>query len=129
MQNNNILSVKNLYKLYGMEKSAAAKLKKSGTDKDEIFKKNRRNHSGLGRVYGHSNYITGCSIKRHNFYGGRDQISYCGNYRGWEFKGNCVEGSGAVIHVVNVKIVGGQRPPLCSKDYMWQTKRPRATLL
>ncbi len=39
MQNNNILSVKSLYKLYGMEKSAAAKLKKSGTDKDEIFKK------------------------------------------------------------------------------------------
>ncbi|NMA04497.1 MAG: glycine betaine/L-proline ABC transporter ATP-binding protein [Clostridiales bacterium] len=39
MQNNNILSVKNLYKLYGMEKSAATRLKKSGTDKDEIFKK------------------------------------------------------------------------------------------
>lgn len=39
MQNNNILSVRNLYKLYGMEKSAATKLKKSGSDKDEIFKK------------------------------------------------------------------------------------------
>ena len=39
MQNNNILSVRNLYKLYGIEKSAATKLKKSGVDKDEIFKK------------------------------------------------------------------------------------------
>ncbi len=39
MQNNNILSVRNLYKLYGMEKGAATKLRKSGIDKDEIFKK------------------------------------------------------------------------------------------
>lgn len=39
MQNNNILSVRNLYKLYGMEKGAATKLRKSGVDKDEIFKK------------------------------------------------------------------------------------------
>lgn len=39
MQNNNILSVRNLSKLYGMEKGTATKLKKSGVDKDEIFKK------------------------------------------------------------------------------------------
>ena len=39
MQNNNILSVENLYKLYGMEKNTAIKLKKSGIDKNEIFKK------------------------------------------------------------------------------------------
>ena len=39
MQNNNILSVRNLYKLYGMEKGTATKLRKSGADKDEIFKK------------------------------------------------------------------------------------------
>lgn len=39
VQNNNILSVRNLSKLYGMEKGTATKLKKSGVDKDEIFKK------------------------------------------------------------------------------------------
>ena len=39
MQNNNILNIKNLSKLYGMEKNAAIRLKKSGMDKDEIFKK------------------------------------------------------------------------------------------
>lgn len=39
MKNNNILNVKNLYKLYGMEKGTATRLKKSGVDKDEIFKK------------------------------------------------------------------------------------------
>lgn len=39
MKNNNILNVRNLYKLYGMEKGTATRLKKSGVDKDEIFKK------------------------------------------------------------------------------------------
>ncbi len=39
VQNNNILNVRNLYKLYGMEKGTATRLKKSGVDKDEIFKK------------------------------------------------------------------------------------------
>ncbi|HZJ76881.1 MAG TPA: betaine/proline/choline family ABC transporter ATP-binding protein [Oscillospiraceae bacterium] len=39
MQNNNILSVKNLSKLYGTEKNTAVRLKKSGANKDEIFKK------------------------------------------------------------------------------------------
>ncbi|HZX21590.1 MAG TPA: glycine betaine/L-proline ABC transporter ATP-binding protein [Clostridia bacterium] len=39
MQNNNMLSVRNLYKLYGMEKGAATKLRRAGADKDEIFKK------------------------------------------------------------------------------------------
>lgn len=39
MQNNNILSVRNLSKLYGTEKSVAVKLKKSGADKDTIYKK------------------------------------------------------------------------------------------
>ncbi len=39
MQNNNIISVRNLSKLYGMEKNAATRLKKSGMNKDEIFKR------------------------------------------------------------------------------------------
>lgn len=38
MENNNILSVKNLSKLYGVEKSKAIKLKKLGKDKDAIYK-------------------------------------------------------------------------------------------
>lgn len=38
MENNNILSVKNLSKLYGNERSKAIKLKKSGKDKDTIYK-------------------------------------------------------------------------------------------
>lgn len=37
--NENILSVKNLYKLYGAEKSKTIKLKQSGVDKNEIYKK------------------------------------------------------------------------------------------
>ncbi|RBP61386.1 glycine betaine/proline transport system ATP-binding protein [Alkalibaculum bacchi] len=37
--NENILSVKNLYKLYGSEKSKTLKLKQSGADKNEIYKK------------------------------------------------------------------------------------------
>ena len=37
--NENILSVKNLYKLYGAEKSKTLKLKQSGVDKNEIYKK------------------------------------------------------------------------------------------
>lgn len=39
MQNNNILSVRNLSKLYGTEKGRAVKLKNSGLDKDTIYKK------------------------------------------------------------------------------------------
>ena len=41
MTNNNdtILEVKNLYKLYGNDKSKAIKLKESGLDKDSIYKK------------------------------------------------------------------------------------------
>lgn len=41
MTNNNdtILEVKNLYKLYGNDKSKAIKLKESGSDKDSIYKK------------------------------------------------------------------------------------------
>lgn len=41
MTNNNdtILEVKNLYKLYGNDKSKAVKLKESGLDKDSIYKK------------------------------------------------------------------------------------------
>ncbi|HZJ98993.1 MAG TPA: glycine betaine/L-proline ABC transporter ATP-binding protein [Tissierellaceae bacterium] len=38
MENNNILSIKNLSKLYGTEKSKATKLKKAGKDKDTIYK-------------------------------------------------------------------------------------------
>ncbi|NLY45451.1 MAG: betaine/proline/choline family ABC transporter ATP-binding protein [Tissierella sp.] len=38
MENNNILSIKNLSKLYGVEKSKAIKLKKLGKDKDAIYK-------------------------------------------------------------------------------------------
>ena len=37
--NESILSVKNLYKLYGAEKSKTIKLKQSGVDKNEIYKK------------------------------------------------------------------------------------------
>lgn len=41
MTNNNesILSVKNLYKIYGSEKNKAIKMKQSGTDKNVIYKK------------------------------------------------------------------------------------------
>lgn len=39
MKNNNILSIKNLSKLYGVEKSRAFKMKSSGVSKDEIYKK------------------------------------------------------------------------------------------
>ncbi|OZV13043.1 glycine betaine/L-proline ABC transporter ATP-binding protein [Tissierella sp. P1] len=39
MKNNNILSIKNLSKLYGVEKSRAFKMKNSGVSKDEIYKK------------------------------------------------------------------------------------------
>lgn len=39
MQNNNILSIRNLSKLYGTEKNRAVKLKNSGLDKDTIYKK------------------------------------------------------------------------------------------
>lgn len=39
MKNNNILSIKNLSKLYGVEKSRAFKMKSSGVFKDEIYKK------------------------------------------------------------------------------------------
>lgn len=41
MTNNNesILSVKNLYKIYGSEKNKAVKMKQSGTDKNVIYKK------------------------------------------------------------------------------------------
>ena len=38
MENNNILSIENLSKLYGTEKSKATKLKKAGKDKDTIYK-------------------------------------------------------------------------------------------
>src|SRR5699024_3436201 len=38
---NHILSVRNLSKLYGPEKSNAIKLKKSATDKNEIYKKTK----------------------------------------------------------------------------------------
>ena len=41
MENNTILSVKNLYKLYGNEKTRARKLKEAGKDKDEIYSKTR----------------------------------------------------------------------------------------
>ena len=37
--NENILSVKNLYKIYGSEKNRATKMKQSGTDKNTIYKK------------------------------------------------------------------------------------------
>ena len=37
MENNIILSVENLTKLYGNEKNKAIKLKKSGADKDTIY--------------------------------------------------------------------------------------------
>ncbi len=39
MKNNNILSIKNLSKLYGVEKSRAFKMKSSGASKDEVYKK------------------------------------------------------------------------------------------
>ena len=41
MTNNNdtILSVKNLYKLYGSDRNKAIKLKEQGLDKNEIYKK------------------------------------------------------------------------------------------
>jgi glycine betaine/proline transport system ATP-binding protein len=39
MNNNNILSIKNLSKLYGVEKSRAFKMKRSGVSKDEVYKK------------------------------------------------------------------------------------------
>lgn len=39
MNNDVLLSVKNLYKLYGTEKSKAIKLKESGADKNTIYKK------------------------------------------------------------------------------------------
>lgn len=39
MENKNILSVKNLSKLYGNEKSKAIKMKEEGATKDEIYKK------------------------------------------------------------------------------------------
>ena len=39
MENNSILSVKNLSKLYGTEKNKAIKLKKSNNDKDTIYQK------------------------------------------------------------------------------------------
>ncbi|MDI9475709.1 MAG: hypothetical protein QM295_02605, partial [Bacillota bacterium] len=29
----------------------------------------------------------------------------------------------------DINSTGGQRPPLCSKNHMWQTKRPHATHL
>lgn len=38
MENNNILSIRNLSKLYGTDKSKATKLKKAGKDKDTIYK-------------------------------------------------------------------------------------------
>ena len=41
MENNTILSVKNLYKLYGNEKTRARKLKEAGQDKDTIYSKTR----------------------------------------------------------------------------------------
>ncbi len=39
MENNNLLSVRNVSKLYGSEKNKAIKLKKSGADKDTIYEK------------------------------------------------------------------------------------------
>lgn len=39
MENNNILSVKGVSKLYGSEKNKAIEMKKKGIDKDEIYKK------------------------------------------------------------------------------------------
>ncbi|MDR7871072.1 MAG: glycine betaine/L-proline ABC transporter ATP-binding protein [Tissierellaceae bacterium] len=39
MENNNILSVKNLSKLYGTDKNKAIKLKESGMDKNKIYEK------------------------------------------------------------------------------------------
>lgn len=39
MENNSILSIKNLSKLYGNEKNKAIKLKKSGADKDTVYEK------------------------------------------------------------------------------------------
>ncbi|NLJ99105.1 MAG: glycine betaine/L-proline ABC transporter ATP-binding protein [Tissierellia bacterium] len=39
MENNNLLSVRNVSKLYGSEKNKAIKLKQSGADKDTIYEK------------------------------------------------------------------------------------------
>ncbi len=39
MTNDNILSVRNLYKIYGSEKSKAIKMKENGSDKSTIYKK------------------------------------------------------------------------------------------
>ena len=38
MENNNLLSIKNVSKLYGPDKNKAIKMKKAGKNKDEIYK-------------------------------------------------------------------------------------------
>jgi hypothetical protein len=39
----------------------------------------------------------------------------------------CTKGANSDSRNSDLNTIGGQRPPLCSRDYMWQTKRPHAT--
>ncbi len=46
-----ILSVKNLTKLYGLNKNEAVKMLKAGAEKSEVFEKNRGYFCYLGYVF------------------------------------------------------------------------------